>query len=356
MLITKDSPISRVEGNRQTIPEQPQTSYPRRRGPGLLENSRCRSRLGSPGGVRLFVGANKEPPVNLSVVMITFNEEANLPRTLASVQPLVENGHGEIIVVDSGSTDRTVEIAKGFGAKVFIEEWKGFARQKNSAIDKATGDWILSLDADEEVEPGLSTEIREVIAEQFRRDTAQGISQNAGDRLREIVHSHHITGVSYDRFAFGYMIPRKNFFLGRWARHGGFYPDRKLRLFRRGAGAFEDRPVHEDVSLGWPANQLSHALVHHAYPNLSDYIEHMNRYSTLGAEMAVAKGYRGFSVIDIAARPVATFIYNYIFRLGFLDGREGLLLHLYHSVYVSWKYAKAWELTCRKESADSSLR
>ena len=286
--------------------------------------------------------------MSLSVVVITYNEEANLPRTLASVKPLVENGQGEIIVVDSGSSDRTVEIAKSFEAKIFIEDWKGFAAQKNSALAKASGDWILSLDADEEVEAALATEIREVIAEQFRCDTAQGISQNADDRLREIVHSHHITGVSYDRFAFGYRIPRKNFFLGRWMRHGGFFPDRKLRLFRRGAGAFEDRPVHEDVSIGWPANKLSHAIVHHAYPNLSDYIEHMNRYSTLGAEMAVAKGYRGFSVIDIVVRPIATFIYNYILRLGFLDGREGLLLHLYHSVYVSWKYAKAWELSKRK--------
>jgi glycosyltransferase involved in cell wall biosynthesis len=95
----------------------------------------------------------------LSVVIITFNEEANIGRTLASVQPLVAEGKGEIIVVDSGSTDRTVEIAKSFGAKVFIEQWKGFAAQKNSAIDKATGDWILSLDADEEIDADLGSEL-----------------------------------------------------------------------------------------------------------------------------------------------------------------------------------------------------
>ena len=287
--------------------------------------------------------------MNLSVVIITFNEETNLPRTLASVKPLLEDGQGEVIVVDSHSKDNTVEIAKSFGAKVFVEEWKGFAAQKNSALAKASGDWILSLDADEEVEPALAAEIRETIAEQFRRDTAQGINQKAENRLREIVHSHHITGVSYDRFAFGYMIPRKNFFLGRWIRHGGFYPDRKLRLFRRGSGGFEERAVHEDMQIGWPPGKLSHALLHHAYPTLSNYIEHMNRYSTLGAEMAVAKGFRTFSVIDIVVRPIATFLYNYIFRLGFLDGREGLLLHLYHSVYVSWKYAKAWELSRGKQ-------
>ena len=283
--------------------------------------------------------------MNLSVVVITFNEEANLARTLRSVQPLVDNGQGEIIVLDSHSTDRTVEIAKSQGAKVFVEDWKGFAAQKSSALAKASGDWILSLDADEEVEPALATEIGDTLAEQYRRDAAQGIKPDTADRLKTIVHSHHITGVSYDRFAFGYLIPRKNFFLGRWIRRGGFYPDRKLRLFRRGSGAFEERAVHEDMQIGWPADKLSHALLHHAYPNLSDYIEHMNRYSSLGAEMIVAKGYRGFSVIDVVVRPIATFTYNYFFRLGLLDGREGLLLNLYHSVYVSWKYAKAWELT-----------
>src|SRR6266700_6951887 len=99
----------------------------------------------------------------LSVVIITQNEEANIGRTLASVQPLVADGKGEIIVVDSGSTDRTIEIAKSFGAKVFVEEWKGFAAQKNSGIDKATGDWILSLDADEEISPSLSEEIASLL-------------------------------------------------------------------------------------------------------------------------------------------------------------------------------------------------
>src|SRR5580693_9407081 len=105
--------------------------------------------------------------MNLSVVIITFNEEANIARTLASVRPLVADGKGEIILVDSGSTDRTVEIAKSFGAKVFVEQWKGFAAQKNSAIDKATGDWILSLDADEEVESELVDALTEQGGERF---------------------------------------------------------------------------------------------------------------------------------------------------------------------------------------------
>jgi glycosyltransferase involved in cell wall biosynthesis len=249
--------------------------------------------------------------VILSIVIITHNEEANIGRTLASVQALVADGNGEIIVVDSGSTDRTVEIAKSFGAKVFIETWKGYAAQKNSALDKATGDWILSLDADEEVEPDLAKKISIAISDQQR--------------------------------SVGHWMTRKNFFLGRWIKRGGFWPDWKLRLFRRGAGRFEARAVHEDVQVQGLTAKLHGALLHHSYPTLADYIDHMNRYSSLGAEMVVAKNYHGFSLYNIVLRPLATFLYNYFLRLGFLDGREGLLLHLYHAVYVSWKYAKAWE-------------
>jgi len=253
--------------------------------------------------------------MNLSVVMITFNEEANIGRTLASVQPLVADGKGEIIVVDSGSTDRTVEIAKSFGAKLFVEEWKGYAAQKNSAIDKASNNWVLSLDADEEV----SSRLVEDITALFKTPSRPS----------------------------GFFIPRKNMFMGRWIRHGGFWPDPKLRLFDRTSGRFEDRAVHETVEFRALTAEMVAPLIHHSYPTLSDYIEHMNRYSSLGAEMAVAKGNGKvrFSVINIVVRPLFTFIYNYFFRLGFLDGREGLLLHLYHAVYVSWKYAKAWELS-----------
>lgn len=277
--------------------------------------------------------------MTLSVVIITHNEEANIGRALESVKPLICDGKGEVIVVDSGSTDRTVEIAKSFGAKVFVEEWKGYAAQKNSAIDKATGDWILSLDGDEEVGH---------VARSFI--------------LLVLFGSNDVLNHSA-----GFWFSRRNYFLGRWIRHGGFYPDPKLRLLKRGGGRFEDRAVHEDVKLQ-PGHQAYDAtfhydsgggsdIIHHSYPTLSDYIEHMNRYSSLGAEMVLAKG-KGrvrFSVVNIVLRPMTTFIYNYFFRLGFLDGREGLLLHLYHAVYVSWKYAKAWELS-RNESSSAHDR
>jgi glycosyltransferase involved in cell wall biosynthesis len=277
--------------------------------------------------------------VTLSVVIITFNEEANIGRTLESVQSLVRDPNSEIIVVDSGSTDRTVELARSYGATVFIEEWKGYAAQKNSAIDKASGDYVLSLDADEEVSAELSEEI------------ARNLESAEGTRnLRQPMADGNIVPI----FVNGFWISRKNYFLGRWIKHGGFWPDRKLRLFRCGTGRFRETAVHETLALGEhngkTSRRLSGALIHHSYPTLSDYIEHMNRYSSLGAGTAASQGNKRFAVINIILRPLATFVYNYFFRLGFLDGREGLLLHLYHAVYVSWKYAKAWELTRKRQN------
>ena len=195
--------------------------------------------------------------MKISVALITLNEEANLPRTLESVKPLVGDGQGEIIVVDSGSTDRTLEIARSFGAKIFIEPWKGFAAQKNSAMEKASGEWVLQLDADEALEGELADEIN-----------------------RELGQDGELVG---------YWIPRKNFFLGRWIKHGGFYPDHKLRLIRRGAGKFEEYGAHPTIKVNGPTARLKHALSHNAYPTLRGYIDHMNSYSSSGAEVALAK-------------------------------------------------------------------
>lgn len=249
-------------------------------------------------------------PLTLSVAMITKNEEANLPRTLASVR-----WASEIVIVDDGSTDRTPKIARECGAKFFVEEWKGFGAQKNSAIAKCTGDWVLALDADEEVSLELAAAIRALLSGQPAHDA--------------------------------YFLSRRNFFLGRWMRHGGYYPDPKLRLFRRGTAQFEERAVHETLRAKGPAGRLPGDLLHHAYPNLDSYLEHMNHYSALGAGQAMARGKTSRSILgfvwNVWIVPVVTFKYNYFLRLGFLDGREGFLQHLYHSAYVSWKYAKAWE-------------
>jgi glycosyltransferase involved in cell wall biosynthesis len=262
-------------------------------------------------------------PLTLSVAIITRNEEANLARTLASVA-----WADEVVIVDNGSTDQTEAIAREFGARFFVEDWKGFGAQKNSAMAKCTGDWVLALDADEEVSPELAADIRRqcIDVEDFR--------------FRQ--HS-------------GFTMARRNYFLGRWIRHGGYYPDRKLRLVLAQQARFEDRAVHETMqqpalesaSFQPTVGRLRGDLIHHAYPTLDTYIEHMNRYSALGADQALAKGKSSRGLIaflwNVYLTPVATFLYNYLLRGGFLDGREGLLLHLYHSAYVSWKYAKAWE-------------
>src|SRR5581483_8454116 len=173
----------------------------------------------------------------LSVVIITKNEEVNIGHTLESVQWADER-----IVVDSGSTDLTREIARQHGATVFEEVWKGYAAQKNSAIGKASCDWVLSLDADEQVSPELAENIRRIVG------AGRGPSS-----------------------ATGYFVARRNFFLGRWIRHGGFYPDRKLRLFRRGSGQFIERAVHETMRVNGATATINGDLLHNAYPTLTGY-------------------------------------------------------------------------------------
>ncbi|RXH56437.1 glycosyltransferase family 2 protein [Granulicella sibirica] len=257
----------------------------------------------------------------VSVAIITCNEEQNLPRTLASVQFA-----DQIVVVDSGSADRTVKIAEAFNATVIHQNWLGFAAQKNLAISHCTGDWILSLDADEELSPELQDQITTLIPSNPPADA--------------------------------YFLKRRNLFLGKWIRFGGFYPDPKLRLFRRNTAGFtqtpqfEDRLVHETIAFDGHSSTLDFDLIHHAYPTLEAYIEHMDRYSTLGAKHLLRSNRDSRSTLAFVANvliiPYLTFLWNYIFRLGFLDGREGLLLHLYQSTYTSWKYAKAWQTARRK--------
>ncbi len=256
--------------------------------------------------------------------MVAFNEAENLARTLDCVRFA-----DEVVLIDSGSTDATVEIARAYGVRVFEEPWKGFAGQKNSAIAKCSGTWVLSLDADEELTGELQAEIVRML------EADAGMSPQVD----------------------GYRINVRHVFLKRWIRHGGYYPDWKTRLFRRTAadGAaqrFTDRAVHESVSVGGRVESLGGDLLHHGYPNLEIYIAHMNRYSTLGAEIVAGKGKVSRSGLafgwNAVLVPGLTFVWNYVVRGGFLDGREGLLLHLYHSAYVSWKYAKAWQASVRR--------
>ena len=294
--------------------------------------------------------------MSLSVVIVTKNEEENLARTLESVR-----WADEIIVVDSGSTDRTVEIARSFGAKVFIEEWKGYAAQKNSALDKATGDWILALDADEVAEPALARVMRRIVAtppdlEEIRA-LSDTMSLTFADRrfLRSVVKQTEAAG-EQAKSAGGFVafrIPFKHFFLGKWMRWGGFYPDRKIRLFRRGHGRFGERAVHESIQItGGATATLTPNILHYGYPTLSGYLSSMDRYSTLAAEQMVAEGRRPIPFIDEFLRPFFTFLGRYFFLLGFLDGPKGLIFNFQHSRYVSWKYQKALRLWRKKDKEE----
>jgi glycosyltransferase involved in cell wall biosynthesis len=253
----------------------------------------------------------------LSVAMITMNEEANLPRTLESIR-----WADEIIVVDSRSQDRTIEIAQSFGARTSYHAFEGHGEQKNVALDLCTSDWILLLDADEVLTSELQAEIQQTLA---------GEPQYGA-----------------------YWIPRLNLYFGRWIRHGGFYPDHKLRLFRRGAARLsEGVGPHSTPQFSGSRGTLNHDMLHYAYPTLAIYLEHMNRYSSEIAQPLHQRGRDSKSLPaflwNTVLNPAATFVYNYVFRLGFLDGREGLLLHLNHSVYIHWKFIKAWRLGQGKE-------
>jgi len=260
--------------------------------------------------------------MKISVALLAHNEARAIRRVLESVA-----WADELILVDSGSTDGTLEIAQEFGAKIYSEPWKGYGPQMNSAIGKCTQPWIFSLDADEELTPELQAEIRALIA------------------------ANPESNPRYD----AYWVPRKNQIFGRWLLHGGQFPDYKLRLFRQGAARLpEDTEPHATPKWSGPKGRLKGVLLHYQYPTIAMYVEHMNRYSSASVPLVLRKG-RGYRSLAAflamgVANPALTFLKNYIFRLGFLDGPQGLLFHLYHSCYISWKYAKAWEADRRSSS------
>lgn len=241
--------------------------------------------------------------MKITAIVITRNEERNIGDCLASI-PFAD----EVIVVDSGSVDRTEEICRR-DARVrwFSEPWKGFGPQKNSALDKAENDWVLSIDADERVTQELAREIASLPL--------------------------------FEPGAVGYRIPRKSFFGKRWVRHGGWYPDYTIRLWRRGAGRFVDRSVHEVVRVEGNVGTLRGDLLHHTYMDTADFVERMNRYSTLGAAELRKQGSRGMT-FDLLFRPPFTFFRMYVLRLGFLDGALGFRLAVLYAMYTFLKYAK----------------
>jgi len=260
-----------------------------------------------------------EEKIPLSVAIITKNEAANLPGCLQSIAFA-----RQIVVVDSGSDDGTLEIARGFGCEVFPEPWKGFGAQKQAAIDRCREPWVLVLDADERIPPETQAAIRAVIA--------------AGEGA-----------------APGYSFPRKNFFQGRWIRHMGWWPDRITRLFRRGRGRMTQAPVHEAVEVTGAVEALEAPIEHYTEGRLSEILKKIDRYSTLAAEEAFREGRRS-SVWGALARAEITFLQNYVLRRGFLDGRQGLVLSVTDAVNKFFKYAKLSELNRQKEGSEEERK
>lgn len=239
---------------------------------------------------------------SLSVVLITLNEAERLRATLDAVA-----WADEIVVLDAGSTDTTLAIAREFTDKVWVNaDWQGFGVQKNRALELATGDWVLSLDADEVVSPELAAEI-------------QATLQNPD--------------------AEAYAIPRLSSFLGREMRHSGWWPDEVLRLFRRGTAQFSADVVHERLLTEGTVGRLQHALQHASFSSLEQVLDKVNRYSSAGAERLQAQGRRA-NLGTAIGRGLWTFFRTYILKAGFLDGREGFMLAVSNAEGVYYRYLK----------------
>ena len=250
----------------------------------------------------------------LSVVIIARNEEHNMPRCLESVKPVAD----EIVVVDSMSADRTASLCREFGCKVFLREFDGYGTQKQFAVDQASNDWILSVDADEILSEELQNEINLL----FR-------------------HNPH-PGVQIPQSA--YNIPFSLYFMGRILRHGSVGKEVHLRLFNRTLGRFTRVPVHEGIDVTGSTGTLKGRIIHYSYRDISHHLEKINTYTSQAAEGYHDRG-RTFSKFMVALKFPTSFISNYFFRLGFLDGYPGFMWSFLAAVYSTLKVAKTIELT-----------
>jgi glycosyltransferase involved in cell wall biosynthesis len=242
----------------------------------------------------------------VSVTIITLNEADHIADAIESA-----SWADEVIVVDSGSTDGTLDIARAKGAAVSSRAWTGYVDQKNHAASLASNDWVFSLDADERITPALASEVRAVL--------------EADPRYR------------------GHRVPRVTFHLGRWVRTTDFYPDYQTRLYDRRAARWQGKYVHESVRVDGELGQLQNELQHYSYRNLSDHLERINQYTTLAARQMHEAGRRA-SPLDLLLHPPAAFLRNYVLKRGFLDGTAGLTLSLVNAYTVLLKFAKLWEL------------
>jgi glycosyltransferase involved in cell wall biosynthesis len=244
----------------------------------------------------------------LSVILITRNEEANLDDCLASLEGIAQ----QIVVVDTNSADRTLEIAQKYGATIAQpSDWPGFGPQKNRALDLATGDWVLSLDADERLTPALRSEI--------------------------VTAVHHSAQINC------FAIPRLSWYCGRFIRHSGWSPDYVDRLFKRGTARFSDDLVHERLIPNGAVAKLENPMLHYSFMNYSQVLQKLDRYSTASAEQAFAQG-KTSSPLKAVIHGIWAFIRTYIIRAGFLDGGQGFALAISNGQGTYYRYIKLWHL------------
>lgn len=248
---------------------------------------------------------SEQQTATISAIIITKNEEANIRECLTSL-----TWTDEIVVVDSGSSDRTVEICREFTDRVYTHDWPGFGPQKNRALGYATGAWVFSIDADERVSP----ELREEMLAALRSDGPGA-----------------------------YEIPRLSWYCGRFIRHSGWRPDYVLRLFRRGQGRFSEDLVHERLLVEGAVGKLNNDLVHYSFRDLEQVLTVVNRYSTLGAAQKFAAGQRA-GLAKAISRGLAEFFSTYLLKGGFLDGRQGLMLAISNGEGTYYKYLKLMQL------------
>ena len=245
--------------------------------------------------------------MKITATVITFNEEHNIAKALESLSSFAD----EVLVVDSESTDNTVEIARRFTDRVFIRPWPGYSAQKNFAADQALNDWIFSLDADERVSPELAAAIR---------------------HLKE--------NTSVEPAAFEML--RLTFYLGRWIKHSGWHPDSKLRLYDRRRAEWEGDYVHETLKTSGRVERLTGDILHYTVRDASEHHSRMDRYTTLAAEQLFAEGKRASYALMLLSPPFV-FLKSYFFKLGFLDGAQGIAIACFAAHYVFLKNLKLWE-------------
>ena len=238
---------------------------------------------------------------SLAVVIVAKNEAARIGDCIASAKFA-----DEVLVLDSGSSDQTVQIAEAAGARVVVTDWPGYGPQVARGFSLATSDWVLSLDADERIPAKLQAEIR------------TAIRAGAND---------------------GYRIPRWSEFCGKVMHHGGWRPDRTLRLGRRAKSGFTADFLHAHMTVDGPVGDLDESLIHHSYPDVHDVLEKLDRYSSGSARDMHSRG-RSASLAKAIGHGLFAFVRTYLLKLGFLDGRHGLMLAIYNAEYAYYKYVK----------------